>query len=128
MVYYCTYSKTCVKRPLSKRPKIGFQDQLSLKCRSKVLQNAPVEHSAILLQWSILHYFRSSLSYHLSLRSLFYLFLSGRFTQVLLYESETGKHFQFKMYFSPGRLILSWQTLQTLIMPQNFISVSRNAE
>ena len=22
------YSKTCVKRPLSKRPKIGFQDQL----------------------------------------------------------------------------------------------------
>ena len=24
------YSKTCVKRPLSKRPKIGFQDQLSL--------------------------------------------------------------------------------------------------
>ena len=24
------YSKTCVKWPLSKRPKIGFQDQLSL--------------------------------------------------------------------------------------------------
>ena len=24
------YSKTCVKRPLSKRPKIGFQDQSSL--------------------------------------------------------------------------------------------------
>ena len=24
------YSKTYVKRPLSKRPKIGFQDQLSL--------------------------------------------------------------------------------------------------
>ena len=24
------YSKTCVKRPLSKRPQIGFQDQLSL--------------------------------------------------------------------------------------------------
>ena len=24
------YSKTCGKRPLSKRPKIGFQDQLSL--------------------------------------------------------------------------------------------------
>ena len=29
-------------------------------------------------------YFRTSLSYHLSLRSLFCLFLSGRFTQVLL--------------------------------------------
>ena len=34
---------------------------------------------------SILQYFRPSLSYHLSLRSLFYLLLSGRFTQVLLY-------------------------------------------
>ena len=33
---------------------------------------------------SILQYFRPSLSYHLSLRSLFCLFLSGRFTQVLL--------------------------------------------
>ena len=34
---------------------------------------------------SILQYFRPSLRYHLSLRSLFCLFLSGRFTQVLLY-------------------------------------------
>ena len=34
---------------------------------------------------SILQYFRPSSSYHLSLRSLFCLFLSGRFTQVLLY-------------------------------------------
>ena len=25
------YSKTCLKQPLSKRPKIGFQDQISLK-------------------------------------------------------------------------------------------------
>ena len=33
----------------------------------------------------ILQYFRPSLSYHLSLRSLFCLLLSGRFTQVLLY-------------------------------------------
>ena len=28
-------SKTCVKRPLSKRPKIGFQDQLSLNAGQK---------------------------------------------------------------------------------------------
>ena len=34
---------------------------------------------------SILQYFRPSLSYHLSLRSLFYIHLSGRFTYVLLY-------------------------------------------
>ena len=32
-----------------------------------------------------MQYFRPSLSYHLSLRSLFSLILSGRFTQVLLY-------------------------------------------
>ena len=29
------YSKTCVKRPLSKRPKIRFQDQLSLNAGQK---------------------------------------------------------------------------------------------
>ena len=29
------YSKTCVKRPLSKRPKIGFQLQLSLNADQK---------------------------------------------------------------------------------------------
>ena len=34
---------------------------------------------------SILQYFRPSLSYHLSLSSFLCLFLSGRFTQVLLY-------------------------------------------
>ena len=33
---------------------------------------------------SMLQYFRPSLSYHLSSRSLFCLVLSGRFTQVLL--------------------------------------------
>ena len=35
----------------------------------------------------ILQYFQPLLSYHLSLISLFYLFLRGRFTQVLLYNS-----------------------------------------
>ena len=34
---------------------------------------------------SILQYFQPSLSYNLSLRSLFCLFLSSRYTQVLLY-------------------------------------------
>ena len=38
---------------------------------------------------SILQYFRS-LSYHLSLSSLFCLFWSGRFTQVLLYLQKPG--------------------------------------
>ena len=67
------YSKTCVKWPLSKRPKIGFQDQLSLNAGRKYFR------------MFILQYFRPSLSYHWSLRSLFCLFLSGCFTQVLLY-------------------------------------------
>ena len=38
-----------------------------------------------MLQESILQYLRPSLSYHLPLRSLFCLFLSGRLRQVLLY-------------------------------------------
>ena len=42
------YSKTCVKLPLSKRPKIGFQDQLSLNAGQKYCRMLPLEHSAIL--------------------------------------------------------------------------------
>ena len=66
-----SYSKTCVKRPLSKRQKFGFQDRLSINSG----QNYCRMHSAIL----------STLSFHSSLRSLFCLFLSGRLRQVLLY-------------------------------------------
>ena len=44
-----TYSKTCLKRPLSKRPKIGFQDQLSLNIGQKYYRMLQGEHSAILL-------------------------------------------------------------------------------
>ena len=67
------YSKTRVKRPLSKRPQIGFQDQLmQVKCIAEYSNG------------NILQYFRPSLSYHLSLRSFFSLFLRGRFAQVLM--------------------------------------------
>ena len=70
------YSKTCVKQPLSKRPKIGFQDQLSLNAGQSIAECS-----------CILQYFRPSLSYHLLLRSLFCLFLSGRlgFTVLTLF-------------------------------------------
>ena len=44
-----------------------------------------VESNAESPKGSIMQYFRTSSSYHLSLRSLFCLFLSGRFTLVLLY-------------------------------------------
>ena len=70
------YSKTCVKRPLSKRPKIDF------KTNYRSMQVISIAECS---KGSILQYFRPSISYHLSLRSLFCLFLSCRFTQVLLY-------------------------------------------
>ena len=71
-----TYSKTCVKQPLSKRPKLVFTTNYRLM---------KVKSIAECSKGSILQYFWLSLSYHLSLRYLFCLFLSGRFTQVLLY-------------------------------------------
>ena len=42
------YSKTCLKLPLSKRPKMGFQDQLSLNVGQKYCRMLQGEHSAIL--------------------------------------------------------------------------------
>ena len=42
------YSKTCVKQPPSKRPKIGFQDQLSLNAGQKYYRMFQGEYSAIL--------------------------------------------------------------------------------
>ena len=69
------YSKTCLKRPLKKKTKIGFQDRLSLDAGQRYCR---------MLQGSILQYFRPSFSYYLSLRSLFCLFWSGGLRQVLL--------------------------------------------
>ena len=42
------YSKTCVKQPLSKRPQIGFQDQLSLNAGQRYCRMLQGEHSATL--------------------------------------------------------------------------------
>ena len=47
----CKYSKTCVKRPLSKRHDIGFQDQLSLNVDQKSCSMLQGEHSAIILSF-----------------------------------------------------------------------------
>ena len=46
MAYY--YSKTCLKRPLKKKTKIGFQYQLSLNVGQKYCRMLQGEHSAIL--------------------------------------------------------------------------------
>ena len=56
--YGSYYSKTCLKRPLRKKTKIGFQDRLSLNAGPKYCR---------MLQESILQNFRPSLSYHWSL-------------------------------------------------------------
>ena len=82
------YSKTCVKRPFSKRTKIGFQDQLSL--------NAGQKHCRIQ------QYFRPSLSYHLSLRTLF----------LSIFESQFYTGFTVRLlhpYFA-----ISWQQAATV--------------
>ena len=47
---YTIYSKTCVKGPLSERPQIGFQDQLSLNAGQKYCRMLQGERSAIMLQ------------------------------------------------------------------------------
>ena len=70
------YSKTFVKQPLSKRQKIDFQDQLSLNASQKYCRMLQGEHSAILSTFIQLQF----------VIKIFGLsFLSGHFTQVLLY-------------------------------------------
>ena len=81
VIWSAYYSKTCLKQPLSKRPKIDFQDQLSLNAGQKYCRIG-----------SILQYFQPSSSYHLSLGTLFCLFLSGPLRQVLLYTVFTYSH------------------------------------
>ena len=68
-LYVVKYSKTSVKRPLSKRPIVFKTNYRSIQVKSI----AECSHV------SILQYFRPSLSNHLSLRSLFCLFLRGPF-------------------------------------------------
>ena len=46
--YQGLYSKTCLKQPLKKKTKNWFSIPIIPKCRSKVLQIALLEHSAIL--------------------------------------------------------------------------------
>ena len=66
---YWWCSKTFLKRPLKR------EDQLSLNAGQKYCRMLPLEHSAILCsKGSILQYFWPSLSYHLLLRSLFFVF------------------------------------------------------
>ena len=47
--YKLIHSKICVKRPLSKRPNIGFQYQVSLNTGQKYCRMLEGENAAILL-------------------------------------------------------------------------------
>ena len=108
---YLYHTVNLSKTTTLKKTKNWFLRLIIAICRSKVLQNAPlmqVESIAECSKGSILQYFRPSLSYHLSLRPLFCLFLSGRFTQVLLY-------IYYSQYFWCHRLVcdcgISWSYL-----------------
>ena len=48
IILFYSCNETCVKQMLSKRPKIGFQDQLSLYAGKKYCRMLQGEHSAIL--------------------------------------------------------------------------------
>ena len=73
---FSKYSKTYVKRPLSKRPQIGFQDQLLLNAGQKYCRMLQGEHSAKLSTIIKLPFVS---------KIFICLFLNGHFTQVLLY-------------------------------------------
>ena len=57
MLLPLNFSKTCVKRPLSKRPKIGLQDQLLLNAGQKYIRMLQGEQSAILSTFIKLPFF-----------------------------------------------------------------------
>ena len=114
---YCKYSRTCTKRPLKKKTEIYFQDRLSLNAGQKYCR---------MLRESILQYFRPSLEYHLSLRPMFCLLLSGllslnagqKYCRILrksilqYYRPTLGYHLSLRTLFD---LLLSGRLRQVLL-------------
>ena len=85
------FSQTCVKQPLSKRPKMTF------KTDNRLMQVKSIAKG------SILQYFQPSLSYHLSLRPLFCLLLSGLFYTcftvcLLIFRPDISSNYFLKRY------------------------------
>ena len=70
------YSKTCLKLPLKKDKKTILMTNGSLMKVKRITECSP---------WSILQYFWPALSDNWSWKTIFGLFESGGFTQVLLY-------------------------------------------
>ena len=73
------YSKTCLKRPLKKDLKLVFKTNYRLMHAKSITE---WEHSAIL---------STCIKLPFVFKTLFCLFLSGRFIQVLLYEGSEQK-------------------------------------
>ena len=81
------------------------------------MQNAPrgafcntfmqVESNAECSKGSILQYFQPSISYHLALRPLFCLFLSGHLRQVSLYMFNLLVVQKYLLYLACGLYVLS---------------------
>ena len=69
------YSKTYVKRPLSKRQKIGYQDQSSLNAGQMYCRMLQGEHSAIL--WTFI---KLSFVIKIFILPIFYWLFYTRFT------------------------------------------------
>ena len=78
------YSKTCLRGHSKRTPKLVFKTDYRLM---------QVKSIAECSKGSILQYFQPSISYHLSLRSVFCLFLSGRLRQVSLYNAQSVDFF-----------------------------------
>ena len=76
MLIMLRYSKTCLKQPLKKRTKIGFQDRLSLNAGQNYCRMFQLEQSAIFLTYIKLSFV---------FKIFFCLFLSGRLRWVSLY-------------------------------------------
>ena len=64
------YSKTCLKRPLKNDTKNWVSIPIIAKCRSKVLQNAPIQKYCRMLQWEHSAILLTSIKLQLSIKSL----------------------------------------------------------
>ena len=120
------YSKTCVKRPLSKRPKIDFQDKLSLNAGQSIAECS---------KRSILQYVRPSLSYHSSFSHLSFVgFLIDRFTQVYytlkenalssLVQSNVSSSLSTALYSLSAITLISSMESPILLMVKDFSSIA----
>ena len=96
------YSKTCLKWPLKKKTKIGFQDQLLLNAGQKICRMLQGEHSAILstfikLQFVIkifvLSIFKWLLKTSFTVPQLVY---NQATTNLAFYSNETSKDYQLQ--------------------------------